>query len=218
MKIVHDDAVLRKCILDMDIPSVIALDRITPVLCSYERGELLTGPHIRQQYLLFLVSGIVQIYGIGLDGRKIPVNLAKRGSIIGDVEFCRTGNSNLFSEAAKDVLCIGISVQKYRQVLENDARFLRFLLRTVSAKVYLTSMAESPAVSVEEKLLHYLAEECEDHVLEGIEHAALRLQCSRRQLQRVLKEQCGSGRIEKTGKGRYRLCGEARGSSSRTGR
>ena len=204
MRTVQDEQLLQKNIQELDISSVLDLQKVKPVLCSYERGELLTGPHIHQKYLLFVSSGIVQIYGIGIDGRKIPVNLAKRGDIIGDVEFSRAGSSNLFSEAARDVLCLGISIPKYRQILENDARFLRFLLKTVSSKVYLTSVAESPAVSVEEKLLHYMREECENHILTGIEHATLRLQCSRRQLQRVLKDQCEAGKIEKIGKGKYR--------------
>lgn len=205
MQIVQDEELLQKALLDLDMQSKFNVDCLKPILCSYKKGELLTGPHIRQQYLLFLVSGIVQIYGIGIDGRKIPVNLVKRGSIIGDVEFCNARNSNLFSEAVKDILCVGISVSEYREVLESDIRFLRFLLSTISSKVYLTSVSESPEISVEEKLLHYMKEECPETVMKGIEHATLRLRCSRRQLQRVLKDLCERGMIEKVGKGSYRL-------------
>lgn len=205
MEIVHDKELLQKAILDLDMQSIFNVDRLKPILCSYKKGELLTGPHIRQQYLLFLVSGIVQIYGIGIDGRKIPVNLVKKGSLIGDVEFCNARNSKLFSEAVKDILCVGISVPEYRDVLENDIRFLKFLLSTISSKVYLTSVSDSPEISVEEKLLHYMKEECPGHVMKGIEHATLRLRCSRRQLQRVLKDLCEQGIIEKLGKGSYRL-------------
>ena len=206
MVFVRDEQLLEKICRDLEIDTIIDREKIQPVLLSFGKGELLSGPHIRQQYILFLTSGIVQIYGIGLDGRKIPVNLAGKGSIIGDVEFCNSRNSNLFSEVVKEVLSLGIPIREYRRILENDARFLRFLLSSVSAKVYLTSVSESPAVSVEEKLLHYMREECDDHILEGIEHAAVRMQCSRRQLQRVLRGLCENGEIEKTGKGRYRLC------------
>ena len=206
MVFVRDEQLLEKTCRELEIDTIIDREKVQPVLLSFGKGELLSGPHIRQQYILFLTSGIVQIYGIGQDGRKIPVNLARKGSIIGDVEFCNSRNSNLFSEVVKEVHCLGISIREYRGILENDARFLRFLLSSVSAKVYLTSVSESPAVSVEEKLLHYMREECDDHILEGIEHAAVRMQCSRRQLQRVLRGLCENGEIEKTGKGRYRLC------------
>ena len=50
-----------------------------------------------------------------------------------------------------------------------------------------------------------MREECEGHVLEGIEHATLRLRCSRRQLQRVIKDLCDQGLVVKVGKGKYQL-------------
>ena len=42
-------------------------------------------------------------------------------------------------------------------------------------------------------------------ILNGIEHAALRLQCSRRQLQRVIKSLCEQGKLVRLGKGRYKM-------------
>ena len=175
------------------------------MLCRCEKGELLSGPHIRPRYLLFLYSGILQIYGVGIDGRKIPVNLAKKGSVIGDVEFCSRKSSNLYSEVAKEALCVGIRITEYRDVLENDNRFLRYLLSSITKKVYLTSFTDTMPVSVEERLLQYMKTECPNHTLKGVEHATLALRCSRRQLQRVLKELCDAGEIRKEAKGTYRL-------------
>lgn len=205
MKIIYDEQLLQKSLMELDLQSKFQMDRIHPVLCVYEKGELLTGPHIEQKYLLFLVSGMVQIYGIGIDGRKIPVNLVQKGTIIGDVEFCNARNSNLFSEAVKEILCIGIYIPQYREILENDICFLRFLLSSLSSKVYLTSASDSPEISVEEKLFSYMKQECSENILDGVEHAALRLQCSRRQLQRVLRDLCEQGRLVRLGKGKYKL-------------
>ena len=205
MKIVKDEHLLEKCVQDLNLESRFEISRVYPRLCLYEKGELLSGPTISQRYLLFIVSGAVQIYGIGYDGRKIPVNLARKGSIIGDVEFCNARNSNVFSEVMKETLCVGIPIQEARRTLENDIRFLHYLLSELSKKVYLTSISEVAAVSVEEKLLLYMKEECEKQTMRGVEHATMRLQCSRRQLQRVLSDLCERGEIEKTGKGAYRL-------------
>ena len=44
----------------------------------------------------------------------------------------------------------------------------------------------------------------------GMESATLQLRCSRRQLQRVLKKLCLQGKIEKVGKGRYRLAADGK--------
>lgn len=208
MKVIKDEALLRRCLQELNLPEHFDVDRLHPRLCRYEKGELLSGPNISQRYLLFMVSGVAQIYGLGLDGRRIPVNLAKKGSIIGDVEFCSGRNSQIFSEVLKEALFVGFPIALDRPALTNDIRFLRYLLEELSRKVYLTSVSETTAVSVEEKLLVYLREECEDHTLRGIEHATMRLQCSRRQLQRVLSDLCGQGEIEKIGKGVYRLAGD----------
>lgn len=205
MKVIYDEQLLQKAMLELDLYSKFQIQKIKPVLCMYEKGELLTGPHIVQKYLLFLVSGLVQIYGVGADGRKIPVNLVKKGTVIGDVEFCNARNSNLFSEAVREVLCIGIYIPQYREILENDICFLRFLLSSVSSKVYLTSTSDSPEISVEEKLISYMKNECSENILDGVEHAALKLQCSRRQLQRVLKNLCEQGQIIRMGKGKYKI-------------
>lgn len=205
MKLIKDEKLLHKHIQELNLESRFEISRLYPGLCLYEKGELLTAPTISQRYLLFIVSGAVQIYGIGYDGRKIPVNLAKKGSVIGDIEFCSARNSNLFSEAVQETLCIGISMQEARRVLKDDIRFLHYLLSELSKKVYLTNVSEVSAISVEEKLLLYMKEECEKQTMRGVEHTTMRLQCSRRQLQRVLSELCERGEIEKIGKGVYRL-------------
>ena len=205
MIIDKNEQLLDKAVHELGLAEKFEISRVRPVLCRCEKGELLSGPHIRPRYLLFLYSGILQIYGVGIDGRKIPVNLAKKGSVIGDVEFCSRKSSNLYSEVAKEALCVGIRITEYRDVLENDNRFLKYLLSSISQKVYLTSFTDTPAVSVEEKLLEYMKTECPDNVLKGVEHATLALRCSRRQLQRVLKELCETGQIRKEAKGTYRL-------------
>ena len=205
MRLVQDETLLQKALLELDMNSKLNIERVKPVLCHFEKGELLSAPHIKQRYILFIWSGNVHVYGIRLDGRKVPVTLSKKGDIIGDVEFGNSKNTNLFSEALKDVLCVGISIREHREVLENDVRFLRYLLGSVSSKVYMTNVSESPIVSVKEKLLHYMEHECEKQTLKGVEDATMRLQCSRRQMQRVLKELCEDGSIEKIGKGSYRF-------------
>ena len=205
MQIISSSPVLDTYIADLKLSDIMDLSKIRPVLCICGKGELLTGPERRQRYLFFVVSGKVQVYGVDAGGRKIPVNIVGKGALIGDVEFCRSGHSALISEAATETKCVGIHVSRYRQTLEEDIRFLRFLLKSISDKVYLTETLDSPVISVEEKLIHYLREECENRILSGVEHAALRLRCSRRQLQRVLSELCDEGLVVKIGKGKYRL-------------
>ena len=205
MKPIKDPVLLADIVREMEIESKLDLEKVKMGLCKAQKGELLSGPHIRQKYIYILATGIVEIYGIGFDGRKIPVNLINRGSVIGDVEFCSKRNSNLFAEVKKEAICVYIPIEECREVLENDIRFLRWILSSISQKVYLTRVSEGTVISVEEKLLAYMREECEDCTLKGVEHAALRLRCSRRQLQRVLQKLSDERVIKKTGRGIYQL-------------
>ena len=66
-------------------------------------------------------------------------------------------------------------------------------------------MVDSVVATIEERLLLYMRNECPFYELKGIEAATMQLRCSRRQLQRILKKLCMEKKIEKTGKGRYRL-------------
>ena len=59
--------------------------------------------------------------------------------------------------------------------------------------------------SLQERLTAILENECSNQSFKGVEEMANRLRCSRRQLQRVLKDLCLSQVLEKTGKGEYRL-------------
>lgn len=59
----------------------------------------------------------------------------------------------------------------------------------------------------EEKLLEYLKWQPE-HKLHHLEPACVQMHCSRRQLQRVLKELCESGKVVKVGRGEYALMEE----------
>lgn len=64
--------------------------------------------------------------------------------------------------------------------------------------------------TVEQRVLQYLEKGDAPAELVGMESATLQLRCSRRQLQRVLKKLCLQGKIEKVGKGRYRLAADGK--------
>lgn len=173
-------------------------------LCRYEKGEYLTAPYRRTKELLFVVSGTIQIYGIRDDGSAAPIAQGGRPALIGDIEFTTEENPTFFAEAKTVVLCIALSMEKYRRQLESDLKFLHMLLRSYTDKLALFSFSEA-APTIEAKVLMYMENFSENHEIHGIEEAVHQLHCSRRQLQRVLAKLCETGRIQKTGRGRYKL-------------
>lgn len=171
----------------------------------FEKGEYITVPHEKLDSLLFLVEGTIQIYGIRDDGRLSPINQMQSPCLIGDVEFSNQGFSPFFTQAKTPVTCLALSTTEYREALDSDLRFLHMLLRSYAKKLEFFNSLDAVVTTLEEKVLLYMKQSVPSQELNGIESTLLQLRCSRRQLQRVLKQLCEKGKIEKIGKGRYRL-------------
>lgn len=173
-------------------------------LKHFEKGEYLTTPVKVMKELLFVIEGTIQIYGIRDEGNITPINHIESPAIIGDLEFSRNITSPFFTEAKTKVTCLALDTEKYKDELNKDVRFLHMLLQSYADKIELFSKYDTVA-SIEERLLLYMKNIYPDHQLNGIESSLLQLRCSRRQLQRVLKNLCEKNIIKKTGKGKYQL-------------
>lgn len=206
MRIIYDDKRVEQALEQLKLRDYFDTEHLEFRMYEYEKGEFLSAPHIAQKDLLFLVQGTVQIYGIHKDARLIPVNLAKEGTIVGDLEFCMKVNSPMFSEAVEKVVCLALSVEIYGEMLNRDVKFLHYLIRSLSKKVYLYTDMDFPAISLEERVLAHMKRLERNQTLRGINEASLQFQCSRRQLQRVLKKLCDEGIMVKVKKGEYKLC------------
>lgn len=205
LKRINDTKKIEQWLAEGNILNYFDTPDLTFYAYSYEKGEYITSQNKRMDEMLFLIEGAVRVYGIRDDGSISPVNLLKSPTIIGDIEFSEQGVSPFFAEAATSVICLALSVKKYREQLDHDYRFLHMLLRFYADKLQLFSMVDSVVATIEERLLLYMRNECPFYELQGIEAATMQLRCSRRQLQRILKKLCMEKKIEKTGKGRYRL-------------
>ena len=174
-------------------------------LFEYERGEILNFVKDSTQCLQFFVRGNAIIYSVRTDGSRYPLCVLKDFTLLGDMEFCEEHSLPFLVEALTKVYCVELSLYECRTLLLRDCVFLRYAARSVAKKVALALQADAVFSTLEERLLHYLENECPHGTLHGVEAAAVSLHCSRRQLQRVLKHLTTEGKIEKCGKGVYHL-------------
>lgn len=175
------------------------------LLFAYNKGELISMATDVHNFLLFVVKGSIRIYSIRADGSKFQIKRLSGFLLLGDVEFGGAPNHQLIIEATEEVHCIALPYYYYREELLHDNRFLRYLVESLSEKLSLFSIGESSFHNLEEKLLHFMQNECPEGELRGVENTADHLHCSRRQLQRLLKRLIDAGKIEKIAKGKYRL-------------
>lgn len=172
-------------------------------LLKFERGEFVSQPLEPLTSFLFPVQGSLMVYGIRQNDQIFHVHLTESNTLQGDMEFLGRSPYPFFVEATGEVLCISIPFEPNRQELESDVRFLRFLSDQLALKLEMSVKADLIAPTLEESFLAYL-EELPDHTMHGVNNTLVKLHCSRRQLQRVLKKLCDRGDIQKIGRGCYK--------------
>lgn len=173
-------------------------------LLQFEKGELLNHPLRPLEQFLLVAEGRIAIYDLSEDGGIRYVSRSGKGTLLGDVEFCGVDGSIFYTEAAERVLCLAVPFAENQNLLENDPVFLRFAMCQMAQKLTMSTM-DVTMQTLEEKLLLYLDKMQPDHTIHSVNETVIALHCSRRQLQRVLKTLCEDGRLEKTGKGQYRM-------------
>lgn len=174
-------------------------------LVKYERGEMLVQPLQPLDSLLFVVSGTFSLYSVRQNGSVFYMSSDDKFVLLGDMEFVNDQFTVFYAEAKTDVFVVCLSVSRNRAALNQDLRFLHYLLDSLAWKMHQAAVNETSFPNLEERLLHYLAFNCQNQTLTHIEHTAENLHCSRRQLQRILKKLVDEGRLSRDGKGIYRL-------------
>lgn len=172
-------------------------------LLQFEKGELLTHPMKKLEQFFIIIKGTVSIYGIHDNSSKFDVELSGKGTLLGDMEFSGTERYPFFTEATETVWCLSIPFRENRETLENDAVFLRYVLKHMANKLTMSAKMELYPQTLEEKVQIYLKDPVSGHCICGVNDTMTQLHCSRRQLQRVLKKLCEEGKIKKTGRGQY---------------
>ena len=198
------DAVLTQQLLDKwNIPSLFSTKNLSFSLAEYQPGEFLTSPNQETRRLLFLVQGTVAIRSIRPDGSEYVLTGEGQLTILGDVEFVTKKPPAFYAQASTPVLALTLPLEIYAPELEQDVRFLRFLLRSITEKLEQSARAETVGGTLEDRLLHWMDFRCPDGNLTKIGETAALLHCSTRQLQRVLRHLTETGVLRRTGKGVY---------------
>lgn len=175
-------------------------------LYRYETGEMMNIAHSQEQYLKFLVDGRVAMYSINDNGDMQQLFEEKAPAFWGEVEICGRSFSHHYHEVIKTAYCIELPLEPLRDILWNDLRFMQYLVSRMSESIYLAAgMMEVMTENLETRLIHYLKHTCKNKTMSGMELTAKHLQCSRRQLQRVVAKLIEEEKIVKTGWGTYTL-------------
>ena len=174
-------------------------------LLGYEKGELATSPLEGERWFQIVARGSLNIYFIRDDGGRYSLSSGKRDYLLGDMELCQPHAWSIYTEAAEPLLCLALSLDRNREALLNNNAFLRMIGESLTAKMVAITALDAAPRSLPDRVLSYMRFKCEGGELRGLERESFRLHCSARQLQRILNQLASEGRVEKVGKGAYRL-------------
>lgn len=205
MREIRDSALLEHYIRKYHIRSFFDTPDLPFRLYEYDPGEMINVVHPMEESIKFIVAGVFDHYTVQEDGTPYLISHCDGFGFMGDLAFCRRQPPGRYQEVMETVRAVELPLEAYRGILENDNRFLRFLLDTMAQRMTMSMDIRLDMHSAEESLLAYLRWRCPDHTITNITETAFHLNYSRRQLQRALKVLTENGTLLKTGKGCYRL-------------
>ena len=175
-------------------------------LIRYEAGELVDQYRPQEKYLKFIVEGTVAADEIDIHGNTKRLMVESDLAFWGEVELCGRSFPNHLREALETLYCIELPLEPLRDILFQDLKFMKYLVTRMSYSIYmLTNTIAYMNYSIEDRLIYYAKYMCQNHTFSGMELTAKNLQCSRRQLQRVINKLLDENKLIKIGWGTYQL-------------
>lgn len=205
MREIQDAKLLAHYIKQYHIQSFFDTTDLPFRLYEYEPGEMMNVVHPMEESIKFVVEGVFDHYMIQEDGTPYLIAHCNGFGFMGDLAFCGRQPPGRYQEVIKTVRAVELPLSSVRSTLENDNRFLRYLVDTMAQRMTMSMDIRADMGSAEEAILNYLRWRCPDHTTRNIGEAAFHLNYSRRQIHRALKELTEKGQINRLSKGHYIL-------------
>lgn len=178
-------------------------------IARYRKGELVSQPLQNEHLLQVVVQGKLRIYCIRDDGSVHSLSTGQHDYLLGDMDIFSEEAGSVYAEADTDLICLALSIDENKAELMDNIGFLRSICSSLTKKMQMLATFDAAPASLKERVLTYMQYRCGGNELRGLERAAFHLNCSSRQLQRILNQYEADGIVKKIGKGSYRLVASA---------
>ena len=206
MERIFDRKKVTACIAKSKYYSILSTMDVDFYLIKYEKGEFVSSPFQTESLFQIVEQGSINIYIIRDDGTRHALSSGTTDYFLGDMDIFYPRSGDVYAEAAEPLTCIAFSIDKNRETLLSNNRFLALICSSLSSKIGTMTTLDAAPASLSERVMSYMKYKCDGGILKGIERAAFHLHCSARQLQRILNQSERAGLVKKTGKGTYKLC------------
>lgn len=205
MREIRDPELLEHYIRKYHIRSFFDTPELPFRLYEYAPGEMINVVHPMEESIKFVVEGVFDHYMIQKDGAPYLIAHCDGFGFMGDLAFCGRQPPGRYQEVIETVRAVELPLATVRNTLENDNRFLRFLLDTMAQRMTMSMEIRADTSSAEEALLSYIRWRCPDHIITNVGEVAFHINYSYRQVQRALKALTAKGSLKRVKKGCYAL-------------
>ncbi len=101
-------------------------------LLSFKKNELIISQGYPSEYLYMLVKGEISLFSLTENnGKSISLGCIKPFHFIGEMASLQNKEPYNNVQANSDVYCLALSYERYRKILLNDPKFLRYIIKTL---------------------------------------------------------------------------------------
>ena len=104
-------------------------------LLLFNRGDHICKDGEKMDYLFFFIEGRAKVYTVLKNGKSLLLCFYNSVKVIGDVEFMNSEAATSNIQVIEDSYCIAIPMEKVREHLINDAKFLLFMCKSLGQKL-----------------------------------------------------------------------------------
>lgn len=205
MKRFYDKALINAYLKQTKYASIMSGLQEYLFVVKYEKNEFVATPLQQVHLFQIIIQGTVSIYFIRDNGSVYSLANSRKNDLLGEMEIFLHQTSNVYAEANDDVICLALSIEASKDALLENCLFLQLICESLTRKMESITKLDAAPASLKQRVLIYMKYKCSQGELKGLQQAAFHLNCSSRQLQRILNQYEADGTVIKTGKGAYKL-------------
>ncbi len=159
MEKINDKKLLDKYIAEFNMDQLFTRDMKPYMeLFFYKKNEFIVRDSEKMVYLFFLVNGKTKVFTTLSNGKSLLLCFYQEFKVLGDLEITGSPNAVTNIQVIEDTTCIGLSLEKVKVLLLEDAKFLRFICGSLGDKLYRCSKNSSINLlySLENRLASYI--------------------------------------------------------------
>lgn len=129
-------------------------------LFKFERNEYLCEEGEDMPYFIFLIEGKAKLFKTLPNGRTVLLSFYQPLKVIGDIEIVKNQAASGSIQALSDCYCLAIDMERAREELMTDKKFLKFTCESLAEKLSIISMNSSINLlyPLENRLASYINE------------------------------------------------------------